>query len=101
MLLLLVGLLSLAVVVAAIVFAVRQALTLYRRFRESSAAIGDAIGRVAYAADALASHTVDTYPLDRSLARLAVSRARLRVLLSAWADVGAAAGRVTDVVPRK
>jgi hypothetical protein len=39
--------------------------------------------------------------LEASLTRLRVSRARLNVLTSALADVRAAVGRVTAVVPRK
>jgi hypothetical protein len=35
------------------------------------------------------------------LARLAVSRARLAVLLAAWADVRAAVTRVTELRPSK
>jgi hypothetical protein len=42
-----------------------------------------------------------TTRLQAAMERLQVSRARLNVLLEAIAQVRAAVGRITDVVPRK
>ncbi len=100
-LILVLGLLSLALVLAAAVFAIRRGIALYGQVRASVAAMGDATRAVSYATAALATLGLDTSPLDRSLARLAASRAQLRVLLAALADARAAAGRLGDVVPRK
>ena len=81
-----------------VVVRTREAL---RTFRALGGAVFAAIDDVARRADALGTRTFDTERLERSLARLAASRARLTVLLGAFADVRASVGRVRAVVPRK
>ena len=93
-----------ALVVAAVAgtwFAVVRARELLRRLRELGDALSGATATVGAATARLSDRTFETEALERSLDRLAVSRARLSVLLTAFADVRASLTRLRSVVPRK
>ena len=74
---------------------------LLRRLREFSAETRRAMDAVEASGARLSDNSVDTARLDTSLRRLAASRARLAVLLTALSDVRTSVGRVRAVVPRK
>ena len=67
--------------------------------------MGSDLDRITAATDEIERHlelaAESGTKLEASLTRLRASRARLNVLISAIADVRAAVGRVTAVVPRK
>jgi hypothetical protein len=95
---------GLAAVFAGALVAVREGIGFFR----AAGAFGAALDSELTALDASVSRLErgaaglgDTARLERSLARLASSRARLGVLISAWSDARAALRRVTGVVPRK
>ena len=95
---------SLGAVAASVVFVVVRATALVRGFRAAGEAVGAAAAGVSVAADRAAERAASTdgaARLSESLARLETSRARLRVLLAAWSDSRAAAGRIAALVPRK
>lgn len=105
LLVLLAAILALAAVGAAATFTVIRTLELLRRFRAVSETIGAALDEVEEAGDRVATKAAGlgehATHLEPVLARLAVSRARLAVLLAAWADVRAAVTRVTELRPSK
>ena len=96
---------SIALVVASLVFAVVRGLETFRAFRALSRSVGSGIDRIAASSAQIEWHLTEAAEagtrLERSLARLRASNARLNVLRSAIADVQAAVGRVTAVYPRK
>jgi hypothetical protein len=96
---------ALAAVVASLVFVVLRGLELWRRVKAAGGAFSDGLGRVTTSTEVLAAQADSmggaTEKLDASLSRLAVSRARLRVLQQAWSEVSDPLGRVTDYVPRE
>lgn len=96
---------SLLLVVGSAVYATLKGLAAYRTFKALGSAAGGGLDRIAASAARIEHQLADAAAagtrLDRSLARLRVSRARLNVLRSAIADVTAVVGRVTAVYPRK
>ena len=92
------------VVFAAVVRTLRQALGAWRSLKRVRRALGRALYELEVAAARLADNAGEARPspaLDRSLARLRRSIARLNVLRRAIDDVTDAVGRVTAVYPRK
>jgi len=100
---LLAAIVAVAAVAAAAVFAFVRTRELLRRFRGLGASVDVALAAVTAGADRLAvqSASVGTEDLDRALARLAVSRRQLAVLLDAVDDIRGAIGRVTALRPIK
>ena len=93
-----------ALVVAAVAgtwFVVVRTRELIARLRDFGGAVSGATAAVGAATARLSDRTFETEALERSLDRLAVSRARLSVLLTAFADVRASVTRIRSVVPRK
>jgi len=82
-----------------------RGLEAFRAFKRLSSSVGGELDRITTASDEIERHlslaAEGGTQLQASLARLRSSRARLNVLLSAIADVRAAVGRVTGLVPRK
>lgn len=97
--------LALALVAGSAVYATLKGLAAYRALKTLGGAVGGGVDRIAASTAGIEHHLADAATagtrLDRSLARLRVSRARLNVLRSAIADVKAVVGRVTAVYPRK
>jgi hypothetical protein len=85
--------------------ATRRGLDAYRTLKTTGRELTDGVDRVSRDADALAAKLErladGTGRLEHALTRLRESRARLNVLLHAIAEVRAAFGRITGVVPRK
>jgi hypothetical protein len=102
-LVLLAAILAVAAVAAATVFAVVRTREFFRRFRAFGVAVDEALAAVTAGTDRIAakSATVGPSELEPALARLAVSRARLAVLLAAIDDVRELVARVTGLRPRK
>jgi hypothetical protein len=100
---------GLAVLVAAFVgglaFVAVRGLALWRQIKRVGGALTGGLEQVARDADAVALKTeqlaAGSTKLEGALARLAISRAKLNVLLAAIKDVRDAIGRVTAVYPRK
>ncbi|MDQ3067253.1 MAG: hypothetical protein M3R12_08915 [Actinomycetota bacterium] len=92
-------------VVASLVYVTTKGLGAFRAFKQLNRSIGAGLDRIATATAEIERHLADAAEagtrLDRSLARLRVSRTRLNVLRSAIDDVKASAGRLTAVYPRK
>ena len=92
-------------VVASLVYVTTKGLEAFRAFKQLNRSIGAGLDRIATATAEIERHLADAAEagtrLDRSLARLRVSRTRLNVLRSAIDDVKASAGRLTAVYPRK
>ena len=97
--------LALFAVGAATAFLIARTLALFRQLRAFADALADAVGAVSLALAAAGSRAQlaagRTGDFESSLARLAVSRARLAVVLSAWRDVRDAGRRASAAVPRK
>jgi hypothetical protein len=96
---------AIVVVVASIAYAVVKGLEAYRTAKRLLSTAGEDLDRITRASAEIELHlqaaATSGTRLDASLPRLSTSRARLNVLTSALADVRAAVGRVTSVVPRK
>ena len=96
---------ALVLTVAAVSYATLKGLEAFRAFKRLGRALGSELDRIAASTDQierrLAVAAESGTKLEASLTRLRASRARLNVLTSALADVRAAVGRVTAVVPRK
>jgi hypothetical protein len=100
---LLAAVVTVAAVAAAAVFAFVRTRELLRRFRAFGASVDEALAVVTAGADRLAvqSSSVGTEDLDRAVARLAVSRRQLAVLLDAVEEIRGLLGRVTGLRPTK
>ena len=96
---------ALVVTVAAAVYSTLRGLEAFRAFKRFGRVTGGELERIAVASDQIERHLAlaekGGTQLEASLARLRSSHARLNVLTSAIADVRAAVGRITAVVPRK
>jgi|SRR5688500_13407679 hypothetical protein len=91
--------------VASAVFLTLRGLEAFRAFKRLSGVAGAELARIEAASGEMERHLAlaaeSGTQLEASLARLRSSRAQLNVLMAAIADVQAAVGRVTGVVPRK
>jgi len=96
---------ALVLTVASAIYVTLQGLEAFRNFKRLGRGVGDELDRITRASGEIERHLAlaaeSGTQLEASLARLRSSRARLNVLTSALADVRAAVGRVTGVVPRK
>jgi hypothetical protein len=96
---------ALVLTVSAAIYSTLQGLQAFRAFKRLGSSVGDELDRIAAATAQIERHLElaagGGTKLEASLGRLGASRARLNVLTSALADVRAAVGRVTAVVPRK
>ena len=96
---------ALVLTVAAAIYATLKGLEAFRAFKRLGRVVGSELDRITAATDEierqLALAAASGTKLEAALARLRASRARLNVLTSALADVRAAVGRITAVVPRK
>jgi len=96
---------ALVLTVASAIFVTLRGLEAFRDFKRLSSGLGGELDRITMASGEIERHlslaAEGGTELQASLARLRSSRARLNVLLSAIADVRAAVGRVTGIVPRK
>ena len=97
--------LALVLTIASAVFVTLRGLEAFRAFKRLGRVLGAELDRIETATAAIERHLAlaadSGTRLEASLTRLRGSRARLNVLTSALADVRAAVGRVTAVVPRK
>ena len=102
LLVLLAAILSAAALAAAAVFADVRTRELLRRFRAFGASVDEAMAVVSAGSERIASFsTRERAELEPALARLAVSRAQLAVLLGAIEEVRESVARVTGLRPRK
>ena len=96
---------ALVLTVSAAVYSTLKGLEAFRAFKRLGRAMGSELDRITAATDEIERHLAlaaeSGTKLEASLTRLRASRARLNVLTSALADVRAAVGRITAVVPRK
>jgi uncharacterized membrane-anchored protein YhcB (DUF1043 family) len=96
---------ALVLTVASSIFVTRRGLEAFRAFKRFGRSVGSELERIERASGEIERHLAlaaeGGSQVERSLARLSSSRARLNVLTSALADVRAAVGRITAVVPRK
>lgn len=94
-----------AAVTASLAFAAVRGLALWRQVRATGGELLLEVDRVTTSAELLASQTGSmggaTERLDAALARFSVSRARLMVLLGAWAEVRSTLVRITGYIPRE
>ena len=94
-----------AAFVGGVAFVAVRGLAAYRTLRSAGTEVADGLDRVVADADQVATKlealAQGSARLQAALDRLRVSRARLNVLLEAVAQVRAAVGRITGVVPRK
>ena len=94
-----------AVTIGSAVYATSKGLAAFRALKHLGRATGEGVERIAESTAGIERHLLlasqSGERLEASLERLRSSRARLNVLNSAIADVRAAVGRVTGVVPRK
>ena len=97
--------LALVLTIASAIYVTLQGLEAFRAFKRLGSGTGGELDRITTASGEIERHLAlaaeSGTQLEASLARLRSSRARLNVLTSALADVRAAVGRVTGVVPRK
>ena len=97
--------LALVLTVAAVTYATLKGLEAFRLFKRVGGTMGNDLERITAATEEIERHlelaAESGTTLEASLIRLRASRARLNVLIAAIADVRAAVGRVTAVVPRK
>ena len=97
--------LAVVLIVGSLVYATLKGLETFRAFKALARTAGTEVDRIATASQQIEWHLTEAAEagtrLERSLARLRESNARLNVLRSAIADVQAAVGRVTAVYPRK
>ena len=92
---------ALTATIAGSVYAVRRARELLGALRAGRTELAWASAGLEAETERLRTWRLDTTALERSLERLAVSRARLAVPLAALTDVRGPFGRLTGVVPRK
>ena len=96
---------ALVLTVASAIFLTLRGLEAFRAFKQLGRRVGGELDRISEATGEIERHLALAAEggtrLDASLARLRSSRAQLNVLTAAIADVRAAVGRVTGVVPRK
>ena len=96
---------ALVLTVASAVFVTLRGLEAFRAFKQLGRTVTGELDRISVATGEIERHLAlaaeSGTQLETSLARLRASRARLNVLTSAIADVRAAVGRVTGLVPRK
>jgi hypothetical protein len=96
---------ALALTVASAFFVTKRGLEAFRGVKRLGRGLADELDQIAVTTGEiernLALAAEGGSQLEASLARLQSSRARLNVLTSALADVRAAVGRITAVVPRK
>ena len=96
---------ALVLTVASSVFVTLRGLEAFRALKQLGRSVGSELSRIERASGEierqLALAAEGGAKVEASLTRLRSSRARLNVLTSALADVRAAVGRVTAVVPRK
>ena len=96
---------ALVLTVASAFFATQRGLEAFRGVKRLGRGIAGELDRIAVTSGEiernLALAAEGGAQVEASLARLRSSRARLNVLTSALADVRAAVGRITAVVPRK
>jgi len=97
--------LALVLTVAAVTYATLKGLEAFRGVKRLGRAMESDLERITAATEEIERHlelaAESGTTLEASLIRLRASRARLNVLIAAIADVRAAVGRVTAVVPRK
>jgi len=97
--------LALVLTVAAVTYATLKGLEAFRGVKRLGGAMESDLERITAATEEIERHlelaAESGTTLEASLIRLRASRARLNVLIAAIADVRAAVGRVTAVVPRK
>jgi hypothetical protein len=98
-------LVAVVLVVASAIFLTLRGLEAFRALKQLGRSVGGELDRINVATGEIELHLARAAEsgtkLESSLARLQASRAQLNVLTSAIADVRAAVGRVTAVVPRK
>jgi hypothetical protein len=96
---------SLALVVGASIYLTRTGLDAFRTAKRLSRGVGEELERIERASGEIERHLAlaaeSGTQLEASLARLRVSRARLQVLTSAFAEARASVDRWSAVVPRK
>ena len=96
---------ALFLTVASAIYVTKQGLEAFRAVKRLGRGVGSELDRITTASGEIERHLAlaaeSGTQLEASLARLRSSRARLNVLTSALADVRAAMGRITAVVPRK
>jgi hypothetical protein len=96
---------SLVAVAVAVTMTTRRGIALYRDAKRLAGVTGDELTSIERRAGDIERHLTAAErsgeALSAATASLAVSRARLSVLLEAIADVRAAVGRVTPYLPRK
>ena len=96
---------ALALTIASAIFLTLRGLEAFRSFKRLSVVAGAELQRIEAASGEMERHLAlaaeSGTQLEASLARLRSSRAQLNVLTAAIAEVQAAVGRVTGVVPRK
>jgi hypothetical protein len=96
---------ALVLTVSAAVYSTLRGVEAFRAFKQLGRTVGGELDRIEAATDRiereLALAAEGGTKLEAALARLRASRTRLNVLTSALADVRAAVGRITAVVPRK
>jgi hypothetical protein len=92
-------------VIASALYGTLKGLEAFRAVKGLAGTVGVEVDRIATTSGEIERHLALAAEagtrLDGSLARLRVSRARLNVLTSAFAEARAAVGRITSVVPRK
>jgi hypothetical protein len=96
---------SVIAVIAATTVTTLRGIELFRAFRAVGADVGDEVTSIERTTRKIEGHLAAAArsgdALSAAVARLAISRARLNVLLAALADVRAAVTRITAVMPRK
>jgi len=96
---------ALVLTVASAIYLTLQGLEAFRAFKRLGRRLGGELEKITTASGEIERHLAlaaeSGTQLEASLARLRSSRAQLNVLTSALADVRAAVGRVTGLVPRK
>jgi hypothetical protein len=96
-------LVSVAVVLAGAVFVALRALGLWRQVKATTGAVTAELERLAASAEAVGTRVEGlagvTERLDASVSRLAVSRAKLNVLLRAWSEATEPYSRTRSYVP--
>ena len=96
---------SLAAVLTAAVMTTRRGFALFRDAKRVGAGINSELEAIERSAAEIEGHlaaaSTSGEALSKALERLAVSRARLNVLLAAISDVRASVALVTGFIPRK
>lgn len=96
---------ALVLTIASLAFATLRGLETFRALKALGAGVGTGLDHVTATTAQIERHlelaATSGTQLEASLARLRRSKAQLNVLTAAIADVQAALGRVTGVVPKK